>query len=176
MLTLRNIFKIVDYINLHLSNFASLLFLPMTLIAIYEVIMRYLFNKPTTWAWDVNVQLFALIVVLGAGNTLLQKGHVVMDIFILRFSAKKRLIVNLAVYLVFISTMAIVVWQCGIFAQRSIRIAERASTLLSPPVYPLKTAIFIGVTLLWLQAVSLFIKDMAELVELSRGGEKLNDR
>ena len=175
MITLRKIFGIIDYINEHLSNLASLLFVPMTLIAVYEVIMRYLFNRPTIWAWDVNVQLFAVIVVFGAGNTLLQKGHVVMDIFILRLSEKKRLIINMAVYIIFIATMAIVVWQCGIFAHRSIEIGERTSTLLSPPIYPLKTGIFIGVALFWLQAISLFIKDMVEFAETSRK-EKLDDR
>ncbi|UCD79153.1 MAG: TRAP transporter small permease subunit [Desulfobacterales bacterium] len=175
MITLRKIFGIIDYINQHLSNLASLLFVPMTLIAVYEVIMRYLFNRPTIWAWDVNVQLFAVIVVFGAGNTLLQKGHVVMDIFILRLSERKRLIINMAVYIIFIVTMAIVVWQCGIFARRSIEIGERTSTLLSPPIYPLKTGIFIGVALFWLQAISLFIKDMAEFAATSRK-EKLDDR
>lgn len=175
MVTLRKIFGIVDYINQHLSDLASLLFLPMTLIAVFEVIMRYVFNRPTIWAWDVNVQIFAVIVVFGAGNTLLQNGHVVMDIFILRFSAKKRLIINMAVYLIFIATMALVVWQCGIFAQRSIEIGERTSTLLSAPIYPLKTGIFIGVTLFWLQAISQFVKDMAEFAETLRK-EKRNGR
>lgn len=175
MITLRKIFGVIDYINQHLSNLASLLFVPMTLIAVYEVIMRYLFNRPTIWAWDVNVQLFAVIVVFGAGNTLLQKGHVVMDIFILHLSEKKKLIINMAVYIIFIATMAIVVWQCGIFALRSIEIGERTSTLLSPPIYPLKVGIFIGVALFWLQAISLFIKDVAEFTETLRK-EKLDDR
>jgi TRAP-type mannitol/chloroaromatic compound transport system permease small subunit len=173
--TLRKIFGVIDYINELLSNLASLLFLPMTLIAVFEVVMRYVFNRPTIWAWDVNVQLFAVIVVFGAGNTLLQKGHVVMDIFILRLSAKKRLIINMAVYTIFIATMAIVVWQCGIYAQRSIQIGERTSTLLSPPIYPLKTGIFIGVALFWLQAFSMFFKDVVEFTETLRK-EKLHDR
>jgi len=81
----------------------------------------------------------------------------------------------MAVYIIFIVTMAIVVWQCGIFARRSIEIGERTSTLLSPPIYPLKAGIFIGVALFWLQAISLFIKDMAEFAETSRK-EKLDDR
>jgi len=175
VVTLRKIFGIVDYINQNLSNIASLLFVPMTLIAVFEVIMRYVFNRPTIWAWDVNVQIFAVIVVFGAGNTLLQKGHVVMDIFILHLSEKKRLIINMAVYIIFIGAMALVVWQCGIFAQRSIQIGERTSTLLSPPIYPLKTGIFIGVALFWLQAISLFVKDVAEFAETLRR-ERLDDR
>ena len=147
---IRRLFETIDSLNKYLSNAVSLLFVPMTLIAVYEVMMRYIFNRPTTWAWDINVQLFALLVVFGAGNTLLQKGHVIMDILVGRFSEKKRLFINTSVYIVFIFTMGIVVWQTGIFAQRSVLVREKASTLLAAPVYPLKIGVFAGVTLLWL--------------------------
>ena len=152
--------RIIDNMNQWASNSVSLLFLPMTLIATFEVVMRYAFDKPTTWAWDVNVQLFCLVVVFGAGNTLLQKGHVIMDVVIAFFSEKTRLCINLLVYMVFIIAIGIVVSQTAIFAWRSILIHEKASTLLAPPVYPIKIGIFLGVTLLWLEGISLFVKDL----------------
>jgi len=168
---IRRMFQVIDALNRYASNAVSLLFFPMTIIAVYEVTMRYVFNRPTTWAWDVNVQLFALIVVFGAGNTLLQKGHVIMDILVSHLSKKAQLIINIAVYIVFISTLGIVAWQTSIFAQRSILVRERASTLLSPPVYPLKIAIFIGVTFLWLLAVRLFLTDLLAFLDLDKKGE-----
>lgn len=160
---MKRLIHIIDSISRWASNAVSLLFLPMTLIATYEVIMRYLFDSPTTWAWDVNVQLFCLIVVFGAANTLLQKGHVIMDVVIGLFSEKTKLWINLLVYVVFIVTVSIVAVQTAIFAWRSILIHERASTLLAPPVYPLKTGIFLGVTLLLLEGISLFVKDLERL-------------
>ncbi len=133
--------------------------------------MRYLFNQPTTWAWDINVQLFALIVVFGAGNTFLQGGHVIVDIVVMRFSRKTRLIINLAVFVVFIFAAGIIVWQTAIFAWRSILVKERASTLLTPVVYPLKIGIFCGAALLWLEGISLFIKDLQALRKIKKKTE-----
>ena len=52
---------LIDTINKYISDGLSLLFVPMTLIAMYEVVMRYFFNSPTTWVWDINVQLFCLL-------------------------------------------------------------------------------------------------------------------
>jgi len=163
--------KILDFIdktNETTNKLASLLFVPMTLIAVSEVIMRYVFNSPTTWAWDVNVQLFALMVVFGAGSTLFRGGHVAVDLVVNKLSPKKQILLKLIAYAFFIFSVGVIVWQSWIFSWRSVLIREKASTLLSPVVYPLKIGIFCGVTLLWLQGISLFVKEVILLLE--RGG------
>ena len=150
----------------------GLLFAPLTFIAVFEVGMRYLFNRPTTWAWDVNLQLFSLIVVFGAGNTLFRGGHVIMDLFISRLSERARLKINMAVYMVFFFAMSFILWQLTSFAWRSLLLRERASTLFAPVVYPLKIGIFIGVSLLFLQAVSLFVRDLITYATMSKEGKR----
>lgn len=161
----------INFLNQSIGNGVSLLFAPMTLIAVYEVAMRYLFNSPTTWAWDINVQLFCLIVVLGAGNTLLQRSHVVMDIIISRFFPQTRLIINIVVHVIFLFPMSIIIWETAAFAWRSILLDERASTLLAPPVYPLKFGILIGVILLFLQILSFILQDTISLRSIPGKGE-----
>lgn len=153
----------IDLINKYISDGLSFLFVPMTLIAMYEVVMRYFFNSPTIWVWDVNVQCFCAIVVLGGAHTLQQGGHVIMDIVVNKFQKKTRLILNLCVYVIFFVVMLITIWQVAIFAWDSLVIFEKASTIFSPPVYPIKTGILIGVCLLFLQGVSLFIRDAMAL-------------
>ncbi len=159
----------IDSINKYISNGVSFLFVPMTLIAMYEVVMRYIFDSPTTWAWDINVQLFCAIVVLGGAHTLQQGGHVIMDIIVNKFQEKAKLMVNLCVYVVFFVALSIAIWQVGKFAWNSLVIFEKASTILSPPIYPIKIGILIGVTLLFLQGVALFIRDLTAYRMLSKG-------
>ncbi len=152
---------LIDAFSRFVSNSASLLFLPLTLIASFEVVMRYVFNSPTTWAWDVNVQLFCLIVVLGAANLFLNKGHVSMDIVVDRFfSSETRRVLSLWLLGFLIIVLAILVWQSGQFAWRSFIIREKTSTLLRAPIYPLKITMFFGVTLLWLQVISVFLRQL----------------
>ncbi len=157
----------IDLMNKYISDGLSFLFVPMTLMAMYEVVRRYLFNNPTTWVWDVNVQCFCALVVLGGAHTLQQGGHVIMDIIVSKFQEKTRLIINLFVYVVFFFIILITIWQVGMFAWDSLVIFERASTIFSPPVYPIKIIMLIGVCLLFLQGVSLFIRDVMALRMLS---------
>jgi len=157
----------IDTMNKYISDGVSFLFVPMTLIAMYEVVMRYFFNSPTVWVWDINVQCFSALVVLGGAHTLQQGGHVIMDIIVNKFQEKTKLIVNLCVYVILLVTILITIWQVGMFAWNSLVIFERDSTIFSPPIYPIKIGIFIGVCLLFLQGVSLFIRDMMALRMLS---------
>jgi TRAP-type mannitol/chloroaromatic compound transport system permease small subunit len=159
----------IDLINKWVYNGVSLLFVPMTLIAMYEVVMRYVFNSPTIWAWDINVQCFCAIVVLGGAHTLQQGGHVIMDIIVNKFQQKTKLIINLCSYIIFLIAMSIAIWQISIFAWRSLVIFENASTIFSPPIYPIKIGILIGVSFLFLQGVVLFIRDLMALRALSKG-------
>ena len=46
----------------------------------YEVAMRYIFNRPTTWSMEINQFLFCAIVALGGAYTLSKEGHVSVDI------------------------------------------------------------------------------------------------
>lgn len=164
----KRILERIDLMNRYIYNGVSFLFLPMTLFAMFEVVMRYFFNRPTIWAWDINVQLFSAVVVLGSAHTLKQGGHVIMDIFVNRLPPRTRLIVNMAVYIVFFIAMGIAIWQVAIFARQSILLQEEASTFFAPPVYPIKTGILIGVSVLFLQGIGLFIRDLIAYRMLSK--------
>ncbi len=172
METVKKVLSTIDVMNKYAYNGVGLLFAPLTLIAVFEVGMRYLLNRPTLWAWDVNMQLFSFIVVFGAGNTLFQGGHVVMDLFINRFSKKTKLKINMAVYVVFFFVMSLILRELTSFAWRSLLLREKASTLFAPAVYPLKVGILVGVTLLFLQAISLFVRDVIAYAMLSKEGKQ----
>ena len=152
--------NMIDALSRFVADYIAWLFLPMTIIAVFEVAMRYLFNSPTTWAWDVNVQLFSLIVILGASSTFLHGGHVRMDIVVNLFSPKVQRFISLLLFALLIVIVGILAWQTGLFAWRSIIIAERTSTLLGAPIYPLKVTIFLGLVLLWLQVASAFLRSL----------------
>jgi TRAP-type mannitol/chloroaromatic compound transport system permease small subunit len=168
---IKRVLSLIDLVNEYAYNGVGLLFTPITLIAMFEVVMRYFINRPTTWAWDINVQLFSFIVVFGAGNTLLRGGHVVMDIVVSRISKKTRLILNMAVYLLFLFAAIFILRELLAFAWRSVLLRERASTLLAPVVYPQKVGIFIGFGLFFLQAVALFVRDLMNYATMSREGK-----
>ena len=156
---------IIDATSRFVTDRIAWLFIPMTLIAVYEVGMRYLFNSPTIWAWDVNVQLFSLVVVFGSANTFLNDGHVRMDLIITRFNPKTAQKISLVLYLFLIFVIGVLVWQTGLFAYRSVLIGERTSTLLAAPIYPLKIAICVGVITMLLQVISMFLRTVHSAIK-----------
>jgi TRAP-type mannitol/chloroaromatic compound transport system permease small subunit len=48
---LEKISKAIDTINTKQGDVTSLLILPLCIVVIYEVIMRYAFNAPTIWGF-----------------------------------------------------------------------------------------------------------------------------
>lgn len=58
----------------------------MTLIVVYAVVARYVFNKPVGWSEEIAVYLMIWVVFLGAAYTLKEDAHIGVDILISRLS------------------------------------------------------------------------------------------
>ena len=55
--------------------FAWLIIL-MTVGMSYEVMVRYLFNRPTPWALDISFMMYGTLFMMGGAYTLSRGGHV----------------------------------------------------------------------------------------------------
>jgi TRAP-type mannitol/chloroaromatic compound transport system permease small subunit len=150
----------IDILNERVGYVISFLIIPMTLIAVTEVILRYVFNRPTIWAWDINMMLLGAFSILSGGYVLLKGGHVTMDVVILRLSPRVRAVIGLITSLVFFFSMAILMWQSAVEARDSLLIREKVNSVWGPPIYPLKMLWPIGAFLLFLQGVVIFIRDL----------------
>ena len=60
----------------------------MALATAYEVIMRYGFNRPTSWTLEVSELLLVFATLIAAPYTLKENGHIRVDILVSRFSEK----------------------------------------------------------------------------------------
>jgi TRAP-type C4-dicarboxylate transport system permease small subunit len=79
---------------------AALALFVLTLITSYEVLMRYVFNSPTTWVHQQGASLVVAIGMLGAAYTLLHERHVRADMVLLRLPRRMRAWLNLFTYAV----------------------------------------------------------------------------
>ena len=150
----------IDVVNEWVGRILSFLIIPMTVITVIEVILRYVFNRPTLWAWDINTMLLGAFTVLTGGYVLLKDGHVAMDVFVSRFSLRVRAVVALVTSLLFFFSIGLLVWQSGISAWESFMMREQVNSVWGPPLYPLKILWPIGVFLVLLQGVAKFIRDL----------------
>ena len=156
------IIKTINTVSEKSGQYVSYLFIPLTLICLVEVMMRYVFNRPTVWAWDVERQLFGVITVVGASYTLLHKAHVSIDIFMSRFSSRKRTRVKLFTSSLFLVIALVVIRETSKGAIDSVRINEVSSSYWVYPMYPIKIAIALGVMMLFIQWVAEFLSTLSE--------------
>ena len=164
----------IDTINEWAGKISAWFIVPLTLIVTLDVILRYVFNRPTTWAWDINVQFLAVLVIMGGGYVLLKGGHIGVDVLVAGLSQRKRAMVDVALFPLLAFTFGVLLWKSAIEAWTSIKIGELFSGVFNPPIYPLRVVIAIGVALLLLQGAAVFTRNL--LILMKKTGQAEHER
>jgi TRAP-type mannitol/chloroaromatic compound transport system permease small subunit len=148
----------------------------LTLGISYEVVVRYALNAPTTWSFDLGYMMYGALFFMSGAYTLARGGHVRADILYRLLSEPNQAKLDLLLYFVFFFPgVAALVWAGTTHAADSWRYGE--VSVFSPtgvPVYPLKTLLPIGATLLFLQGVA----EVSRCIRCIRDGRwprRLND-
>ena len=137
---------------------------------IFEVVSRRFFNSPTLWAYETICMVFGAFIVLIPGYGLLQGGMVNVDLLSSKLSLKASHIVVIITYLImFVPFVGGIIPAAFQFAAQSWAAKEHSWSQWAPPVYPLKTCIVVGFSLLFLQGISQVLKSVVWL------GENWND-
>jgi len=137
------------------------LIIPLTVVVVFEVISRRIFNAPHIWATEVTNYLYGPHFMLAAAYTLLYKSHVSIDIIYGRYSARTRGILDIITYLVFFFPFCIIVFYQGIiFAQTSWSIGETSESAALRIVPLIKTVIPVTFGLILIQGLANFIRSI----------------
>lgn len=137
----------------------------------FEVIMRYIFNAPTRWSFDVSYMLLAIFVSVGFAYVLGHRGHVRIDVLYARFPPKGKLIIDivftLSIFFPLFSMLTVKLFQDAWYA---FQVKETAFiTFWYPITWPYKTLVAFAIALLFLQGVAVFLKDVMSLI---KGGKE----
>ncbi len=157
---LLRIIRVIDAFSEGCGRVVAWLAFPLVLGLTYEVIARYVFNAPTVWAFDVSYMLYGSHFMLGAGYTLLRKGHIRTDIFYERWTPRRQGWVDAVGYLVlFFPGMILFFVASWQNAWHSLLIGELSDqSPWRPPIYPFKMVVPVTALLLLVQGVSEFLK------------------
>jgi TRAP-type mannitol/chloroaromatic compound transport system permease small subunit len=162
--------KAIDTFNIRQGEVSSLLALPLLGVVIYEVIMRYVFNAPTTWGFELTTFLYGIHYMLGLAYCDVLGGHVRVDIFTSRLPQRVQAVIGVVTNLLFFMPVMIYLtiasWK---YAATSIAGRELNATSWAPPIYPIKTLMAIAITFLLFQGVSNLIHNFSVLQGKSEG-------
>lgn len=168
MIKLYRCFELISKINKKIGIVVSYSIPLLGLLLVFEIIMRYVFNRPTIWVHDISQFLFGIGYMLGAGYTLLVDGHANMDMLYNRFGKKGQALLDTFSGALFLFFMGILIWKCGIIAWDSLKYKEvLTQSVFEPPIYPMKIILLIGCLLLGLQGLVKFIENALMLFGIS---------
>ena len=128
----------------------------LTLGTCYEVMMRYLFNDPTSWAFDLSYLMYGAVFFMAGAYTLSRGGHVRADMFYRLWSDRTQATVELVLYVIFFfpGILALVVAGWG-YGTESLRLREvSVNSPAGVPIWPLKMMIPVGAGLMVLQGLA----------------------
>src|SRR5210317_933257 len=87
--------ELIDKFTEKASKLACFLIFFMMLITATEVVARYVFNNPTTWAWTMNKQLFGIFILFAGVYATYKRSHIRIEIFYDHFPPKVKYIARL---------------------------------------------------------------------------------
>lgn len=128
----------------------------LTLGTCFEVTMRYVFNDPTSWAFDLSYLMYGAVFYMAGAYTLSRGGHVRADMFYRKWAPRKQAVVELTLYVLFFfpGILALVV-AGGAYGLESMRIREvSVNSPAGVPIWPLKMMISCGGALIALQGLA----------------------
>ncbi len=130
--------KVVKTFIEHAGNVCSLLIIVIMGIVSFEVISRYAFNAPTSWAWLINKQLFGVFVLVGGSYALIHDSHIQIEMLYEHFPKPMKTFVRwltLAAALCFLGGL---LWKSAVMGQMAWQVSEKATGVFKLPLYPLK--------------------------------------
>ena len=173
MKKLKFILSVIDSISERVGSIGAWLVIPMPIITVYETISRYVFDSPTIWVWDVNLQIYGALLILGGFFVMKRGGHVCVDILTTRLAPRVKESIDLVTYTIFFFAFGVLAWKATGAAWTAVVNREVMSTTFAPPVYPLKVLLALGVYLLLLQGLANYIR---KLIFVMRWEERGNNK
>ena len=159
---MRTIVKGIDSISEWTGNTVRWAGVVLVLVLVFEVMMRYAFTAPTIWAHQTSCMLGSTFAAVGWAYVHRHHGHVRIDIFYARLSARGKAIVDVlcAFFLLFpllivlIYTATEFMWTAWVEAEVLIE------SYWYPPSGPIRTITVLALCLFLLQGVAQFIRDL----------------
>jgi TRAP-type mannitol/chloroaromatic compound transport system permease small subunit len=157
---------VIDRCNDRLGRLVAFLTLAMVLVTVTIVVLRYGFSIGYIWMQESVRFMHGFVFLLCAAYTLLQNGHVRVDIFYVKMSPKKKAMVDIFGTVFFLipvcSVILIFSWDYILNSWRDMEGSMEERGLHA--VFILKTCIWVFAVSMILQGLSLIIRSLTIIV------------
>jgi TRAP-type mannitol/chloroaromatic compound transport system permease small subunit len=162
---MRGIVRAIEGMSRLCGGLAAALIFILVVLMLYDVFLRYVFNAPTLWGFEVSTWTMGAAFTISIGYALACDAHVRVDLLYGGLIPRRAL---LAVDLVFLPLLLVVVawitWGLWEYFQEAWRSGERSGgSAWNPKVWPFRLIVVTGFAAFTLQVVASILKTFLTL-------------
>ena len=160
-LTVYERFKKIQYTveRVGAATSAVLVFV-MALLTTADVALRFIFNKPIAGTILLMEFMMVALVYFGVAYVQAHNANIKMDMIGGKLPTRAIQSLDLFIHIAALAIFALVTWQAGLVAYKSLLFHDYASGLLPAPYWPAKSALTLGLSILCLRFVFNIIDDI----------------
>ena len=160
--------RFFDWLSEYSGQFVAFWTINAVVFYAFEVIARYIFNKPTIWVHESSFLLFGMQYLLAGAYAYLHGSHVAVDIIYNKFPKRGQYGLDIFTSIFsFIFFITLIGTSYG-FMMDSIGMRERTMETWQIQYYPVKAMMLVGGILIVLATVSKLYKDIKRFNQLGR--------
>lgn len=156
--------RVVEKINLIVGRFAMYLIFAMVGVLLWSSVSKTFF-LPSLWTLEMAQFGMVAYYVLGGPYSIQLGSNVRMDLFYGEWSVKKKAWIDAITIFFLILFLGVLLYGGVESTQYALKYNERSPTAWRPYMWPIKITICFGLTLMLLQSIAEFFKDIARIRE-----------
>jgi len=160
--------QIIDSVSELLGRFGWFLVIYCMTFGLYDVIMRYLFNKPSLWIGVTIQYAMVLLACVSGAYALKNDAFVKLDVFYANFSPRTKALCDIATYSLTFLYLSVLIWKGAQAAQASFALRQVTPTAVAIPLYHLKAIIPLGAFWVLLVATKKLVIDIQTVLGIRR--------
>ena len=157
---MRRLVRAIDRTSEACGIAAAVLVIVLIVLMLYDVVLRYGFNAPTLWGFDVNTWLMGAAFILSVGYALSHDAHVRVDLLYTPATRPHLRYVDLIGFtLILLPASAWITYGLWHYFLGAYRTGERSgSSAWNPVLWPFRFILFVGFLAFTLQVFAEIIK------------------
>lgn len=152
--------RAIDRISLLSGRILAWWTLLAVVIITFEVVMRYVFNRPTNWGHESMTLIFGMQYILCGAYAHYARAHVRVDVLYQSLSERNKAWMDAVTALLFFLYVGVMTYTAWFFYWDSQMMWEVSFTDWAPPLYPVKFTVFLGSLMLLFQGTANFVRDL----------------
>lgn len=156
--------RFISALSQKVGDYASLVYLVVFGVTVYDVTARYFFDSPTVWGLELIIAIAGIHYMLAGAHAIKNNAHVRIDVVYNLLPRRVRLGMDVLAYLLMLGFLGILVYYGYDQALPAVREGERSGAGWNSlaPTY-MKVAIPVGAGLMLLQTLACLARSVKEI-------------